>query len=154
MLSATTTPSIAGLKKSFTKWRPSRLARTLRQEGADTRYWKANPNERLRGDFAAIEQEEEDRRNNTYRFDRLININMMIVNDHVDSKITLPKDYAYSDAKPSDVVEPKTIFGDPVEMQEGETPRKAFARWLVSKRIRDLLEPLQIVYGSELLGSA
>ena len=101
--------------------------------GADTRYWKANPNERLRDDFAAIEQEEEDRRNNTYRFDRLININMMIVNDHVDSKITLPKDYAYSDAKPSDVVEPKTIFGEPVEMQEGETPRKAFARWLVSK---------------------
>ena len=100
--------------------------------GGDTRYWKSNPNERLRKDFEAIEQEEEDRRNNSYRFDRMLTYNQMIVND-VDRKIVLPKDYAYDDAKPNDVVEPKVLFGKPVELKKGETPRKGFARWVVQK---------------------
>jgi tetratricopeptide (TPR) repeat protein len=101
--------------------------------GTDTRYWKDNPNERLREDFYAIEQEEEDRRNSYYRFERMLTYNQMILNDQVDRKITLPKDYAYSDAKPNEVVEPKVLFGKPVSLRKGEKPRQAFARWVVQK---------------------
>ena len=107
---------------------------TQGQAGAtDTRFWKDNPNERLREDFYAIEQEEEDRRNSYYRFERMLTYNQMIVNDQVDRKITLPKDYAYSDAKPNEVVEPKVLFGKPVSLGKNESPRQGFARWVVQK---------------------
>jgi tetratricopeptide (TPR) repeat protein len=99
----------------------------------DTRYWQKNPNDRLHEEYAAIVQEEEERRQNSYRFDRMIRINSMLVNDKIDAKITLPKDYAYDDAKPGDVIAPKTLFGKPAEIKPGEPPRKAFARWLVGK---------------------
>ncbi len=101
--------------------------------GGDTRYWGKNPDDRLQEEYAMIEQEEEDRRNNSYRFNRLISINMMMVNDQVDRKVTLPKDYAYDNAKAGDVVEPKALFGSPAEMRKGETPRMAFSRWLTEK---------------------
>ena len=101
--------------------------------GGDKRYWNDNPNDRLQEQYAEIEQEEEDRRSNSYRFNRLIGINMMIVNDQTDRKIRLPKDYAYNDAKPDDIIEPKTLFGTPAKVNPGEPPRKAFARWLTSK---------------------
>ncbi len=101
--------------------------------GTDARFWKTNPNERLRKDFDTIEQEEEDRRNNSYRFDRVMSINQMIVNDLADRKVTLPKNYAYSDGKPNEPVEPKVLFGKPVELKKGESLRKGFARWVVQK---------------------
>lgn len=101
--------------------------------GGDKRYWGENPNDRLQEQYAEIDQEEEDRRNNSYRFNRLIGINMMIVNDQIDRKIRLPKDYAYDDAKPDDIIEPKTLFGTPVKANPGEPPRKTFARWLTAK---------------------
>ena len=102
--------------------------------GNDKRYWEKNPSDRLQEEYAEIEQEEEDRRQNSYRFDRLMGINMMIVNDQTDRKIRLPKDYKYTDAKPEDLVEPKTVLGGPAEIRSGETPRQAFARWLTSKQ--------------------
>ena len=101
--------------------------------GGDTRYWAQNPSNRLAEEYAEIEQEEEDRRNNSYRFDRFVAINMTIVNDVPDRKITLPKDYKYDNAKPSDVVEPKALFGSPADMKPGENPRQAFARWATAK---------------------
>ena len=101
--------------------------------GADTRFWKTNPNERLKKDFDTIEQEEEDRRNNSYRLDRVMSINQMIVNDVADRKVTLPKDYGYPDGKPNELVEPKVLFGKPVELRKGESLRKGFARWVVQK---------------------
>ena len=104
-----------------------------RTDGGDTRYWQSNPNDRLQEEYALIEQEEEDRRNNSYRFNDLINVNMMMVNDKADRKITLPKDYAYDNAKPGDVVEPKALFGGSATPRSGETPRQAFARWLTAK---------------------
>ncbi|MCA9021005.1 MAG: DUF1553 domain-containing protein, partial [Planctomycetaceae bacterium] len=66
------------------------------------------------------------------RFNRMIRVNMMVVNDS-NRKIQLPHDYAYTDAKPKSVVEPKTIFGKPADIRKGETPRQAFARWMVSE---------------------
>ncbi len=101
--------------------------------GGDQRFWSSNPNDRLQEQYAEIEQEEEDRRNNYYRFERVIRINMQILNDQVDRKIQLPHDYAYEDAKPGDVVAPKTLFGKPLDQRPDETPRQAFARWLVDK---------------------
>ncbi len=100
--------------------------------GGDKRYWPEDPNKRLREQYASIVQEEEDRRNNSYRFDRIINVNMRIVNDQ-ERKISLPKDYQYDNGKPGEVVPPKTLFGEAAEIKPGETPRKAFARWVVSK---------------------
>ena len=101
--------------------------------GGDTRYWEKNPNDRLQEEYDRIVQEEEDRRNNSYRFDRQIGINMMIVNDQVDRKITLPADYAYDNGKAGEVVPPKALFGQPAEIRKDEAPRKAFARWVASK---------------------
>ncbi len=101
--------------------------------GGDKRFFSEDPAIRLRAEYDKIEQEEEDRRNNGYVFDRMISNNMTILNDDINAKIRLPKDYAYDDAKPGTVVEPKTIFGKPVEIKKGEAPRKAFARWLVNK---------------------
>ena len=102
--------------------------------GHDTRYWTKNPSDRLHEEYNEIEQEEEDRRQNSYRFDRLMSIKMMIVNDQVDRKIRLPKDYKYADAKPEDLIDPKAVLGPPADIRSGETPRQAFARWLTSKQ--------------------
>jgi tetratricopeptide (TPR) repeat protein len=97
--------------------------------GGDKRFWNSNPHERLQADFAEIEQEEEDRRNNYYRFDRMIGVNLQIVNDQVDRKIQLPANYAYDNAKPNETVAPRTLFGPQVSLKPGETPRQGFARW-------------------------
>jgi len=101
--------------------------------GQDTRFWADNPNDRLQEQYEEIEQEEEDRRRNSYRFNRLIRTNMQIVNDRSQKQIHLPKDYAYDNAKPDQVIPPKTLFGPPAGDLAGQSPRQAFADWLTSK---------------------
>jgi tetratricopeptide (TPR) repeat protein len=101
--------------------------------GGDKRYWKEDPNPRLRDEYQSIEQEEEQRRQRYYQFEAHLRTNMKIVNDNPGRKIQLPKDYAYSDAKPGDVVQPKTLFGPDIKPLPGETSRQTFARWLTSK---------------------
>ncbi len=101
--------------------------------GGDARYWKENPNDRLMSEFSEIEQEEEERRQRYYGFQRMIGFNQTIVNDHPEQKVHLPKNYQYTNAKPDDVVEPKTLFGEPAVVSPGESPRRAFAKWLTSK---------------------
>lgn len=96
-------------------------------------YANGDPNRRLRKEYQEMGQEEKDRRRNQGRFNRMIRVNMMVVTDQVNRKIQLPHDYAYSDAKPKSVVQPKTIFGKPADIKKGEAPRQAFARWMVSK---------------------
>tara|TARA_R110002095_G_scaffold216429_1_gene213727 strand:- start:116208 stop:118136 length:1929 start_codon:yes stop_codon:yes gene_type:complete len=96
-------------------------------------YTNGDPNRRLRKEYQEMGQEEKDRRRNQGRFNRMIRVNMMVVTDQVNRKIQLPHDYAYSDAKPKSVVQPKTIFGKPADIKKGEAPRQAFARWMVSK---------------------
>ncbi len=49
------------------------------------------------------------------------------------SKLRLPDDYQYDDAKPKSVVEPDTIFGDAIELSDGESPRDGYANWLTSE---------------------
>ncbi|SFI69277.1 DUF1549 domain-containing protein [Planctomicrobium piriforme] len=101
--------------------------------GGDKRFWQTNPTDRLHEEFAEIEQEEEERRANYYKFDAIIRVNMRIVNNQSNKQIQLPKDYAYDDAKPSTVVPPKTIFGKPAVIKPGETRQQAFSRWLTDK---------------------
>jgi hypothetical protein len=104
-----------------------------RTNANDKRFWSDKPGDRLKEEYAAIEQEEEDRRQRSYQFDGQMRALTKVVFDDVGRKIHLPKDYAYSDAKPGDVVEPKTLFGSDIKPQPGETPRQVFARWLTSK---------------------
>lgn len=104
-----------------------------RTGGGDKRYWDSNPSERLQEEFAEIEQEEEDRRRNSYTFNRMVGYNMQIVNDQPNRKIKLPKDYQYDNAKPEEVIPPKTLFGKAAFVRTGDPPRKAFADWLTSR---------------------
>jgi len=104
-----------------------------RTNANDKRFWSDKPGDRLKEEYSAIEQEEEDRRQRSYQFDGQMRALTKVVFDDVGRKIQLPKDYAYSDAKPGDVVEPKSLFGADVKPQPGETPRQVFARWLTSK---------------------
>jgi len=99
----------------------------------DKRFWSDKPGDRLKEEYAAIEQEEEERRRRSYQFDAQLRTLTKVVYDDTGRKIHLPKDYAYSDAKPGDVIEPKALFGPDVKPQPGETPRQVFARWLTSK---------------------
>lgn len=101
--------------------------------GGDKRYWQKNPTDRLHEEYEMIEQEEEERRQNFYKFERIIATNMKMVNDQPNRQIHLPKDYKYDNGKPDEVVAPKVLFGQPVEIKSGETPRQGFARWATSK---------------------
>ncbi len=49
-----------------------------------------------------------------------------------DKLPTLPHDYQYQDAQPHDEVTPATLFGEPVQLDEGESRVEAFAEWLTS----------------------
>ena len=120
-------------QKNFYQIAAFTFGTSTQTHGGDKRFWEANPNDRLRKEFYAIEQEEEERRNNTYRFDRMLTFNQMIVNDQPERKIALPPNYSYTNGKPNEVVAPKVLFGKEVEIKPGEAPRKAFARWMVSK---------------------
>ena len=104
----------------------------MRVGGGDKRFFPADPVKRLRAEFASLEQEEEDRRQLSYSFDRHVTVNMMVVHDNVAKKLTLPANYAYDDAKPGAAVEPKALFGPELRPEPGETPRQTFARWLTS----------------------
>ena len=46
--------------------------------------------------------------------------------------LRLPKDYQYDDAKPLSVIQPATILGNKIQLQEGDSPRDAYARWMTS----------------------
>ena len=127
-------PCARGQQKEFYQMAAFTFGTLTSTGGGDKRYFKeTNPNSRLQAEFEDIEQEEEERRQRRYSFNRLIGINMMIVNDQIGRKIQLPADYAYDDAKPKEVIAPKTLFGKPADIKPGEAPRTAFGRWLTSK---------------------
>jgi len=121
-------------QKEFYEMAAFTFGSSTRASGRDKRFYTgSDPNSRLRKEYKELGQEEKDRRRNQGRFNRMIRVNMMVVNDQVNRKIKLPHDYAYTDAKPKSVVAPKTIFGKPADIKKGEAPRQAFARWMVSK---------------------
>ncbi len=61
-----------------------------------------------------------------------INTHRVQVVDSDNNVVKLPHDYKYDDGEPEMKVEPATYFGDKVELAKFETPREAFADWVVS----------------------
>jgi Protein of unknown function (DUF1549)/Protein of unknown function (DUF1553) len=52
-----------------------------------------------------------------------------------DETLKLPHDYRYPDAKPGDVVQPATAFGDPITaVGTGSEKLRAYAEWMTSPR--------------------
>lgn len=66
-------------------------------------------------------------------FRLIIAANQNMVWDNPERKFVLPHDYKYDDGKPGEVVAPRTLFGEDVDLSAYETPRAAFADWLTSK---------------------
>lgn len=52
--------------------------------------------------------------------------------DSGNNTVKLPHDYKYDDGEPNLAVEPATYFGDKMDLSKYETPREAFADWVVS----------------------
>lgn len=48
--------------------------------------------------------------------------------------LQLPKDYQYNNAKPRQKIDPKTIFGEELEVKEGQSPKEIYANWMTSKK--------------------
>ncbi|MBL9153538.1 MAG: DUF1549 domain-containing protein [Verrucomicrobiales bacterium] len=66
-------------------------------------------------------------------FRLVISANEQQVWDDPQKALKLPNTYKYDDGKPGDLVEPRTLFGDPVDISKYESPRHAFAAWLTAK---------------------
>lgn len=64
---------------------------------------------------------------------RFMNTAQHRVADDPKLVLKLPHDYAYSDGKPGDVVEPKVIFGTMPDLKKFDTTREAFAHWLTAE---------------------
>ncbi len=55
-----------------------------------------------------------------------------MVADTGNNVIRLPHDYKYDDGEPNMKIDPGTYFGDKTDLSKYETPREAFADWVVS----------------------
>jgi hypothetical protein len=66
-------------------------------------------------------------------YSRFFTGNLTDVHDR-PAKLQLPHNYQYDDAKPKQSVVPRTIFGPPALIEEGQSPRVAFAKWLTSPK--------------------
>lgn len=64
-------------------------------------------------------------------FQRMIRANTYSVSE-VNATLRLPHDYAYSDAKPKDVVKPAVLWGEVPTKAKQASPRHQFAAWLTS----------------------
>ncbi len=51
-----------------------------------------------------------------------------------DRSLRLPQDYQYKDAKPRSPIDPKTIFGEDVEVPEGASRKEIYAGWMTSPK--------------------
>ena len=54
------------------------------------------------------------------------------VQDGTKNEVQLPHDYKYDDGEPNASVQPGAYFGDVVDLEKYESPRAAFADWMVS----------------------
>ena len=71
---------------------------------------------------------------NTYRSANRIMRPLAYKVNETSRKLQLPKDYQYDDAKPRQVIDPKTIFGQDVVVKPGDSPRMIYARWMTSPK--------------------
>ncbi len=66
-------------------------------------------------------------------FDAVANGFNWCLGDGPANKIKLPFDYKYDDGEPNEPVQPATYFGSVMEVEKFDSPRHAFAQWMVSK---------------------
>lgn len=87
---------------------------------------------RRRGASDLIKQSREmnDGRSPGY-FQRVMRANTYAVSE-IPTKLRLPHDYAYGDAKPGDEVNPAVLWGEIPQSAAAGTPREQFAAWLTS----------------------
>ncbi|MBD3675643.1 MAG: DUF1553 domain-containing protein [Planctomycetaceae bacterium] len=64
----------------------------------------------------------------------LIVANRYNVGEVAWKQLKLPKTYAYDDAEPESVIQPKTLFGEELTVKKGESRREVFARWVTSPK--------------------
>ncbi len=81
---------------------------------------------------------------------RFMNAAQHRVADDPTLTLKLPHDYAYSDGKPGDVVEPKVIFGQMPDLKKFDSTRAAFAHWLTTDDTPALPSPSPTASGRAL----
>ncbi len=64
-------------------------------------------------------------------YQRLVRANTYRVKE-VEQKLKLPHDYAYSNAKPNQLVQPAVLWGEIPENASSSSPRQQFAAWVTS----------------------
>lgn len=98
-----------------------------RRGGGDKMYGK-NPVTRVRAEMKKINPDQ----NTGGDFNRVLQANFFTVFDQPGRRLRLPHDYQYDDGKPKSVVNPSPIFGKPIKIAKGQTPREAVADWMTS----------------------
>ena len=73
------------------------------------------------------ERENEDR-----QLRQWLGVKNIMVYDDGSNEVRLPHDYKYDDGEPEMAVDPDTYFGERMDVKEFESPRHAFAEWVVS----------------------
>lgn len=56
----------------------------------------------------------------------------IVLHDDGSNAVQLPHDYKYDDGEPNMKIEPATYFGDQMDVSKFDSPRHAFAEWVVS----------------------
>ncbi len=96
--------------------------------GDKSRFPDGNPVERLRSEMRALDPSY----NTNGLYSRVLIANMFEVWENRGKRLKLPHDYQYDNGKANEVVPAKPIFGDPVKVGKGESPRTVFAGWMTS----------------------
>jgi Protein of unknown function (DUF1549)/Protein of unknown function (DUF1553) len=95
--------------------------------GADYRSEVARMSKLLKDAGKLRERENEDN-----QLQQWLGTNRIVLGDDGSNDVKLPHDYHYDDASPNDPVQPSTYFGSKMNVSEFESPRHAFAEWVVS----------------------
>lgn len=100
-----------------------------RYNARDKSYGKGNPVLRVRAEL-----EKSGQANMVGRVNRVLRANQYGVIDNPRALLKFPHDYQYDDAKPGQVVQPKTIFGTSPKVGPQADRRKIFADWMTSPK--------------------
>jgi hypothetical protein len=95
--------------------------------GADLKNEVARMSKLLKDAGKLRERETEDR-----NLRQWLGTKSIVLHDDGSNAVQLPHDYKYDDGEPNMKVEPSTYFGDKMNVSEYESPRHAFAEWVVS----------------------
>ncbi len=101
---------------------------TTRDGGASPAYSNGNPIERLREEGKKIDPE----KRLVGSMDQMMRANLFRISFDSKRKLKLPADYAYSNAKPNQVIDPLVLWGTLPEAAKELSPREQYAAWLTS----------------------